>query len=245
MNKSKERAIDLRKSYRGIVYSMMEKCEASCLKCKCIYFQPMENSIIAQKIETYLSSDGRRILDYNGTTYLALDFMRHYSQSLEFRVIHLDHLPETEQRSRGLLGINDPFICKVKDVSQLHSYHCMKVESLKTQNLCVLCHLEETVAREQGLMNKTSKATNIKCSYINDLKSQGCSSCGYKNPLLFRFFDMDHLDPRTKIKSLCTMAHYPEYSLEDVITECGKCRVLCKHCHSIYSSIQRRTRHHG
>ena len=34
------------------------------------------------------------------------------------------------------------------------------------------------------------------------------------------------------------MCKYADYSLDDLIKECSKCRVLCKHCHKIHTNKQ-------
>jgi hypothetical protein len=73
---------------------------------------------------------------------------------------------------------------------------------------------------------------------VKSLKLAGCSSCGYLDSNLPRFFDMDHIDPANKIADLATMVNTKDYSLEDVIAECKKCRVLCKFCHKIHTKLQ-------
>ena len=38
--------------------------------------------------------------------------------------------------------------------------------------------------------------------------------------------------------NISKMCMDPGYSLDDVIQECNKCRVLCKHCHRIHTFRQ-------
>jgi len=80
--------------------------------------------------------------------------------------------------------------------------------------------------------------TKSKFNYVKKCKEKGCSSCGYINIDLVRFFDMDHMDINNKIANICKMCVDPFYSLDDVINECLKCRVLCRNCHRIHTDKQ-------
>lgn len=75
-------------------------------------------------------------------------------------------------------------------------------------------------------------------NYINTLKLSGCCLCNYKNSDLPRFFHFDHIDPSTKIDAISEMIRCKKYSIEDVIDEIKKCRILCLHCHMIHTKTQ-------
>jgi len=215
-----------------IKYEFMEKYQCSCQKCKGLYFSPIDDSLVSIRLQTYLKDDGLRYISYMGMELSVKTCLVACKHLLEFDVIDMDHLTETEQRERGLLMPDEPYVPKTGGLSELYSEDLMRLEARKLQNLCVRCHVEETVRRET-LVGPTTKLAKIKKDYVNSLKSQGCSSCGYCDPQLLRFFDMDHLDPTTKIDNVSTMVHDKNRTLQDVIVECWKCRVLCRHCHRI------------
>ena len=128
------------------------------------------------------------------------------------------------------------FLKKVT-VNQYYSKASVKLESLKCQHLCILCHVKETIKREKGT-NHLSSSNQKKLDYTNKLKLQGCSSCKFMDVDNPRFFDMDHLDIYDKKACVSQMCINSDYSLDDIIKECEKCRVLCKHCHRIHTMKQ-------
>jgi len=90
------------------------------------------------------------------------------------------------------------------------------------------------------IVNSKSHFERKKLAYVNQIKinNLGCSICKYWDPNLIRFFDLDHINPTDKEECLSRMIKDKEYSMEDVIEECKKCRVLCRHCHIIHTDIQ-------
>lgn len=70
---------------------------------------------------------------------------------------------------------------------------------------------------------------------MNSIKmAKGCEVCGYKeHPAALTF---DHLDPTTKSFS---PTHGTHRSIEKMMQELEKCRVLCANCHNIHSHNQR------
>lgn len=210
----------------------------SCQKCKCLFLIPEEkDSLIPRELKTYLKDDGKRYVTFESIEYDVESFLVKFDNLLELRIIEFDHLTEEEQRKRGLLKENEKFIKKKRTVRNMLSVKGKINESKKCQHLCARCHLEETLQREgtsikQGLVK-------LKADYVNNLKRCGCSNCGYKNDAILRYFEMDHLDPKGKIMSVCDMVNDYNYSLEDLIRECNKCRILCRHCHLIHSYHQR------
>jgi len=221
-----------------IKHELIEKYECSCYECKCLYFKPKDDSLIVQKILTY-EKFGERYALIDNEELLVKDIIKLYYKELEFRIIEFDHLPENDQRERGLLSPNEKFIPKKSCVSDQGSEASIRLESLKCQHLCILCHTIKTIEREKGESTKTG-ITKSKYNYVSKCKEKGCSSCGYINSNLVRFFDMDHIDINTKITEVGKMCREPFYSLDDVINECLKCRVLCRHCHKIHTDKQRK-----
>lgn len=227
-----------KKYYTDIIYEFIIKHECSCYKCKRLYFAPDLDTLIVPYLETYLNAGGERMVQFNSIEYRASDIITQCIDFLELAVIELDHLTEKEQRERGILAPNEIYEGKLYDVSQLQNPRDIRKESKKCQHLCSKCHVEETISREKG-NNRYSILTQSKRSYVNGLKLKGCSSCGYVNSEILRFFEFDHLNPELKIDNIATMVNSEEYSLDDIISECVKCRVLCKHCHVINTKRQR------
>lgn len=239
----KTRSLNIRKWYNDIKLELIAKYQCSCQKCRCIYLKPLDDGYIPIRLQIS-EIDGKPHVDYNGQFYSVDFFLITYKYLLELRIIQLDHLPESEQRERGLLPTNQSYIKKKKNVSKLSSDDAMRLEALKCQNLCCKCHLEETILRESGITeNSRSHLERQKLNYVNQLKIKqgGCIICKFWDPNLIRFFDMDHIDPKNKTKDLSRMIKDNQYTLNDVIKECDKCRILCKHCHWIHTHKQNET----
>ena len=75
------------------------------------------------------------------------DIIKLYYKELEVRVIEFDHLPEKDQRERGLLLFNEKFIPKKSGVNEQGSETSIRLEALKCQHLCILCHTIKTIER--------------------------------------------------------------------------------------------------
>jgi hypothetical protein len=214
--------------------------QVSCQKCECIFLKPFDDGYICPRFSTY--EDNRiRYLNFDGERYNVKDFLNVFKDYLELRIIQLDHLTEEEQRDRGILQPDEKYIPKVRNVSRMSSKHAIKLESMKCQNLCAKCHLEETIDREIGITyNSRSHLEREKLEYVNQHKinNLGCAICKIWNSNLTRFFDLDHIDPSNKRESVSRMIKDSQFTLRDVIDECKKCRVLCRHCHIIHTSKQ-------
>jgi DNA-directed RNA polymerase subunit RPC12/RpoP len=73
----------------------------------------------------------------------------------------------------------------------------------------------------------------------------GCSECGYKRSAAALQFD--HLDPSTKYRTRYGNIVHPSdmikgdrYSLQTVLAEIAKCRVLCANCHAEFTHDEQR-----
>lgn len=216
----------------------IQKHECSCYKCKAVYFKPSsEDSLITRRFDTRIVN-GRRCILYEGVECPVSLIVTDAKEMFELTIIEFDHLPEIDQRERGLLLQEEIYVPKSGLVGQMSTEKNMRLEAKKCQHLCSKCHVEETIKREKGNSPK-STLLELKADYVNKIKSAGCSSCQYTNINLLRFFDMDHLHPESKITDICIMTRDPEYTFEMLADECKKCRVLCKFCHAIHSKKQR------
>lgn len=218
----------------------MKRNQCSCLVCKSVYVKPSPGTLNPTRYDTY-EIKGIRYMDIDNIQYRVDYIIDNFSDVLELRILDFDHLTEKEQRDRGLIKHGQAYIAKVDQVGSFNNEQDMILESLKCQLICMRCHILQTMARESGEDRYTdmSLLARQKLEYVNSLKSCGCSSCGCVEPNFLRFFDMDHLDPSTKRESVFYMIKDQNYTFQDVVIECAKCRVLCKFCHRIHTFEQR------
>lgn len=225
---------NVKKIRRQLKFDIINNYECSCYVCKSIYL-PNEDNTSVIEINTYLI-DGVRVVNIFGKIVSSKNFIS--ENKLELSILHFDHLPENEQRERGLLLQHEAFISKSSEVSNIVKESALRAEVLKCQLVCVKCHVSETIRRERGNLYKTPPMIK-KIEYANSKKMEGCENCGYKKEDLLRFFEFDHIDPTTKICKISTMVHSYLYKMEDLINEIFKCRILCAHCHIMHTIKQR------
>ena len=220
-----QRYDDLKKYYRQIQLNRIIEKECSCEVCKCIFLKPNEGEFICVKLETR-NENGINVVDYEGKTYSVKEFLTEYSNLLEYRILDFDHLPS-----------DDPLMKKSFEVCVTKKKEKMFSESLKCQLTDCECHVRETIKREKGTVYKTPGITEKK-EYVDNIKRAGCSFCHYipENNEMLRFIHMDHIDPSTKIQTICKMVYSSEYCMEDLHEETPKCRPLCAFCHRILTN---------
>lgn len=233
----RERYRYLKNIYRSIQKDFIVRSGVSCQRCKTIILQPEGDLNRAIELATY-EEKGNRYVKYKDKIYNTSDFMLEFHDLLELRVIDLDHLTEAEQRDRKIINPDEPYIEKKGSVSEMKNEHDMIQESKKCQHLCCKCHILETIERQQGSPSY-SKEGWIKYEYVNNIKRSGCVICGFYDESLLKYLEMDHIDPDTKSDGISSMVQDWSYSLDLLIEECKKCRVLCKSCHRIHSDRQR------
>lgn len=239
--KNKEQVIKDRnkmKEYNKLLKKeQIEKYQSCCNNCKCIFLYNEKNNSI-DVFQTYMVND-ERYVTINDIIYLSKEAIEVYKDQLEYCILEFDHLTEIEQRERGILLPNDPYIGKINDVSQMSGKNSMRAESLKCQLLCSKCHILNTMKREKGLP-KSSLVEKRRLDYVRPIKLKGCVNCGFSDPNLLRFLEFDHLDKSTKIIGICEMIQLSKYTDQEFIEEIEKCRVLCRWCHSLHTRIQRK-----
>lgn len=85
-------------------------------------------------------------------------------------------------------------------------------------------------------------------SIVDAIKTAaGCESCGYNTHACALQFD--HIDPATKYRTRNGVLVHPadmvkgaRYSLNTILAEIAKCRVLCANCHAVYTHTVQRIR---
>ena len=98
-----------------------------------------------------------------------------------------------------------------------------------------------------GFMPHTRPMTKSRQSIRQALDTykitKGCAECGYKGHAAALQFD--HIDPATKYRTASGKVVHPSdmvgrYSVETIIAEIAKCRVVCANCHAIHThTVQR------
>lgn len=233
--KEKNRKQSMKQTFQSILYESFLNIGSCCERCNSIFLKPSEGTFFAVKLKTYKVGGGIYV-NYEGKKYSTKDFLIKYREILEYRIIEMDHLTELEQRQRGILKSDQEYEPKISQVSSCGSEKSMRRESKKCQTLCAICHVIQTIERYENI-----KEPNEKQEYINNMKLNcGCSVCGFKTEIA-RLLDMDHLNPLNKISCLSEMASNSKFNLQDIIEECKKCRVLCRHCHKIHTDEQRKS----
>lgn len=237
INYTKETYDEMKLLREKLMKELIIEHEFSCEMCQSIFLIPEEENQCFFEIPTRIEN-GVRILDYKGETYVAKDFLIKFQDKLDLAIMDFDHLPENEQRERGLIKDGEAPFVKGKYISSNNNEFTLRKEMIKCQIIDCLCHLKVTIAREKGA-HPVEKNSAIKRDYVNKIKEKGCSICGFFQPGMHRFIDMDHMIPANKVANVAEMVLYQKYSLEDTINECEKCRPICKFGHRRHTQWQR------
>ena len=235
---TKERMKHLRKTYRTIQMEFITKYQCSCKRCKSIFLKPDEGTHKAIELQTF-KKNGKRYVKYKGKTYLSSNFIDEFKDLLELRIIDFDHLSEREQRDRGIIGPDEEYRTKKDNVSSMQNEYTMRKESEICQAVCCKCHVRITISR-QVTITQYYKEQLEKYNYIKELKEKGCCICGFFDATILKYLHFDHLNPDEKIDQISNMIRLSLYTMEDLIEECKKCRVICESCHRIHTSEQRK-----
>ncbi len=241
---NKDKYVEMKENYRRIQKQFILEHQTCCQICNCIFLRSKEEN--GTPIEIPIRKDGNNnLVDYNDKTYQVKDFLEEFIDLIEYRILDFDHLTEEEQRDMNLLADDEDFVGK-KSRSVMHRKTDvgMREESKKCQIVDCRCHVKITIAREQEVREqgtyKPSGKTLEKRRYIDELKKQGCSICGFYDETILRFLEMDHLDPSEKNNNIGTMVVDSKCSLEELISESDICRVICRFCHRIHTDWQRK-----
>lgn len=224
--------------FKNIQLEMINEAGCSCQRCKVILLKPAKGTEYQVELYTYMENEIRYV-NYGGKRYQTKVFLKEFEDLLELRTIDLDHLSEKEQRERNIIGPNDSFIKKKGGVSSIFNEYYMREEAKITQNVCCKCHTIITISREIG-GNIYNKDIVEKRNFVENLKrNSGCTICGFFDGNLLRYLEFDHLDPTLKIDKIANMV-FKNYTIDQLIIECKKCRIICKACHRIHTDVQRK-----
>ena len=82
--------------------------------------------------------------------------------------------------------------------------------------------------------NKAKKT--VRRQWLLDLlQDKKCEMCGESR---IACLDFDHIDPKDKKFNICQGAIGGNYSIERILEEIKKCRILCANCHRVETSKQ-------
>ncbi len=164
---------------------------------------------------------------------------------LELRNLEFDHLNEQEQIERfGYFNGH-----KKKGVPKEISYVAQKEESAKCKLVCLSCHVRETMRRykigKPASSDYTKPGARDKTMFITAEKHRlrGCTRCKHFDPTNLPYYEFDHIDATTKIKTISQLERDTSSSIADLKAELAKCRLLCRFCHRKRTSIQWKETH--
>lgn len=90
----------------------------------------------------------------------------------------------------------------------------------KCECLCSNCHRKHH--------HKEFKSIFWKIKYVQDIKSNSKCDCGES---YWACLDFHHIKSEDKILGIGEMIRNKMYSIEDIIKEISKCRIMCSNCH--------------
>ena len=216
----------------------IDQYQSCCYNCNCLFFYNEQNNSVDVIEPVFINNERHFMID--NIVYSSKEAIELYKNKIEYVVLEFDHLTEIEQRERGMLLPDQPYIAKVDDVSQMMGKESMRLESLKCQLVCSRCHLIDTSKRQKGRNLETLPLLERKrVKHILPIKLKGCVNCGYINTDIPKFFEFDHLDPSNKISGICEMTQLYKYTYDEFVAEVAKCQVLCRFCHSLHTRSQR------
>jgi len=228
-----------RRALLNLKLEVIMKNECCCEVCKRIFLNGDSiEGLPTKSFETCIIGDNVRVIIFNGKGYKSSEFIRLNPGLLQLDILDFDHLPEEEQRARGILMEGDPYIPKSGLVRRFKTDRGLRTEATKCQLVCKECHIKETIRREKGVIWASTNERKRRLEIVNELKRKGCTICGYKNEDLLRFLEFDHKDPKEKTFGIARAIIRNDVTIEDIVKECAKCRVLCGHCHRVHTRNQ-------
>lgn len=94
-------------------------------------------------------------------------------------------------------------------------------------------HYAANPERRDYIRENRVAARQVSSQFFYDyFTSHPCAECGETDPVVLQF---DHLDPKTKKYAVANMRGN---SMETILAEIAKCRVLCANCHMRHTAVQ-------
>lgn len=223
-----------KETFQGLIFERTLEKGCACERCKSVFIRG-DNHYDYMAVENV---DG--VLNFKGESYAATDFITRFKDQLETRFLEFDHLPQSEAIALGIPGAADDFEQKTNCVRDMGSMFTMKREARFTQLLCLKCHTEATMSRENSDRHGQSISFNQKRAYVDQFKRDAgkCIKCELWLPNLLRFFHLDHIDRTLKVDSVANMVKIGLFTLADIQKECTNVQVTCGHCHKIKTSVE-------
>lgn len=235
--RERERKRGFNKHLRQLQVARILETGYSCVVLREIHLQPLQET--PYLIRRYPVIDGC-VCD-NGEIIDHKIFARLHTTELELRHLQNDHIPIDE-------WIGDiPWEPKKMAVCELTNLHDQKREFAKCQLVSGLGHVKITTKRYRKngeSKERLSIDQKQRREWINNYKLScncTCATCGISymgEPLGVLHFD--HIDIHTKIANISEMIR-GNYTLEMIILEIQKCRLVCIHCHEIITKEQRKS----
>ena len=112
----------------------------------------------------------------------------------------------------------------------------LKKELKFCQVLCANCHAIKTITE---LIS--AKIIIGKQKFVNNLKVTAYKECNFCGKIVVKgeeiCFDFDHINPDLKTHAISELTHR-KGTIQDIVEELKKCRLLCRNCHFIHTKAQ-------
>ena len=219
--KNEKAASDKRDAYNQLIFEKIQEIGTCCEMCRKTFLKPQDGKYGFITVD---SMEG-----------ITLDM-------IEIRNLEFDHLTKEEQLERfGEFRGN-----KINGVCQFGSYPTQKLESLKCQLVCLLCHVIAT-RRRSGRGNAsgyTRPNASEKQAYVDATKLaiNQCQLCMTFNTSELSYYEFDHVNPDNKTKTISQIVNNGD-PLENLVIEMSNTRLLCRFCHRMHTANQSRNTH--
>ena len=128
---------------------------------------------------------------------------------------------------------------KVSSVRKAGNKKKMKEESEKCDLRCRYCHKIKSLKQNRTVNKPLQRTKRIAIEYCNKRKIEigNCLDCGRFDKNNLNCYDFDHIDPKTKTKSIADLVNLGK-NIDIIEKEIQKCRLLCCNCHCLRTRIQ-------
>lgn len=230
-----ERQLKKRDYVRVLQLERIFETGVSCQVLNEIHLKPSCHTYLIDRIPVV-----NGIVMWNGMPIDSKIFVRVCRNELEFRHLQCDHIPKEEW---DIKFPDIPWRKKHSEICRINNIQGQREEFSKCQLVSQLGHIIATNKRVSNNPKKgSSKARKLKLSWCNNYKSKNKNKCDlckviYEHyPCSFMHFD--HIDINHKTDTISRMIIQKKYSLDDLINEITKCRLICGHCHKLVTDEQ-------
>lgn len=176
------------------------------------------------------------IVTYDNVDYDAIEFVNNHKDELELRHLESDHIPMHEWVSKYP---NVPWRPKKREIADISNVPGQIDEFAKCQVVSILGHLKITKQRldRQGKKHPKTILGKEKIAWVKNYKKEKqhkcelCDTSYEKEPSAFMYISNWGCDGSKNI--IGGTMQYDEISLDTMIADILKKKLICGHCHAI------------